>query len=181
MPQGRPAIPRELERALLIEAGYRCAIPTCRAVRPLEIDHIEDYAKVKEHKFENMIVLCGNCHGMKGEGPRELNRAALRQFKANLSLLNHRYGDLERRLLDEFARHPEERIKFLPGSMDLLVKYLVEDGFLVREAVQGGETRLTGTDEHEGLSVTIPKMVFYSLTAAGEEFVQNWIAALPLD
>jgi hypothetical protein len=104
MPQGRPAIPRELERELFVEAGYRCAIPTCRAVAPLVIEHIADWAEVREHKFENTIVLCANCHGLKGEGQRQLSRAALRQYKANLGLLNHRYSALERRLLEDFAR-----------------------------------------------------------------------------
>ena len=28
--------------------------------------------KVKEHSFENMIVLCANCHGLKGEKPRRV-------------------------------------------------------------------------------------------------------------
>lgn len=83
----------------MIEAGHRCAIPTCRAVAPLQIDHIEDWAMVREHKFENMIVLCANCHGLKNEGPRRLDRKALRQYKDNLSTINDRNGDLERRLL----------------------------------------------------------------------------------
>ena len=78
MPEGRPAIPRELERALFVEAGHRCAIPTCGAVAPPVIEHIDDWATVKEHRFENMIVLCANCHGLKGDGPRKLDRNALR-------------------------------------------------------------------------------------------------------
>ena len=64
-------ISNALERALMIEAGYRCAIPTCRTVQPLQIEHIEDYSKVQKHEFANMLVLCANCHGMKGEGPRK--------------------------------------------------------------------------------------------------------------
>jgi hypothetical protein len=42
----------------MIEAGHRCAIPTCRAAAPLVIDHIVDWAVAKEHGFENLIVLC---------------------------------------------------------------------------------------------------------------------------
>lgn len=49
----------------MVEADHRCAIPTCRAVAPLVFEHIEDWAKVREHKFENMIVLCANCNGLK--------------------------------------------------------------------------------------------------------------------
>ncbi|WP_132301905.1 HNH endonuclease signature motif containing protein [Kribbella sp. VKM Ac-2568] len=57
MPDGRPAVPAELQRDVLVEAGHRCAIPTCRAT-PTEICHIEPWAKAKAHRFENLIALC---------------------------------------------------------------------------------------------------------------------------
>jgi HNH endonuclease len=180
MPGNREAIPNELQRQLFVEAGYRCAIPTCRAVAPLQIEHIDDYAKVKEHKFENMIVLCANCHGMKGSGPRQLDRKALRQFKANLGLLNHRYGDLERRLLEDFAQNPDSSIRILPGSMDLLVRNLVRDGYLKKEKIDGGRRLVYGKDEHEGIVLVVPDFAAYSLTDTGRVFVKNWTSAQPL-
>jgi HNH endonuclease len=136
MPQGRPPIPAELERALFIEAGYRCAVPTCRAVKPLTVEHIEDWVKVKEHKFANMLILCANCHGLKGEGPRMLDRKALRQIKANLGIINGRYGELERRILMFLAQNPKPAIgnSFqirLPGGLDMMLWYLLNDGILV--------------------------------------------------
>ncbi|GIH16065.1 HNH endonuclease signature motif containing protein [Rugosimonospora africana] len=63
MPDGRPAIPRDLQRRVLIEAGHRCAIPTCQAT-PIQIAHITDWSIVKEHKFENLIALCPTCHAL---------------------------------------------------------------------------------------------------------------------
>jgi 5-methylcytosine-specific restriction endonuclease McrA len=62
MSDDRPAIPAGLERDLMIEAGYRCAV--CKTTEPLVIDHIIEWAVVQKHEFENMIVLCGNCHGV---------------------------------------------------------------------------------------------------------------------
>jgi hypothetical protein len=123
MPEGRPDIPRELERALFMEAGHRCAIPTCRAVAPLVIEHIDDWAMVQEHKFENMIVLCANCHGLKGEGSRKLDRKALRQYKLNLGVINNRYSDFERRVLEYFAENPRAWQMDLPTGLDMLVLY----------------------------------------------------------
>src|SRR5690242_15797603 len=35
----RPGIPRALQRQVLVEAGHRCSIPTCRQT-PVEIHHI---------------------------------------------------------------------------------------------------------------------------------------------
>lgn len=162
MSSERIPIPAALERALMIEAGYRCAIPTCRTSQPLEIEHIDDYAKVKEHTFENMIVLCRNCHGMKGSGPRSLDRKALKQLKANLGHINHRYNDTERRILEHFARNPDEKTVMLPGT-PVLYGYLVHDGIIA--AVDSGYSVLAADDKDDYL------IQGYELTELGNEMV----------
>jgi hypothetical protein len=183
MPNTRPPIPRQLERELFIEAGYRCAIPTCRAVAPLEIDHIDDWASVKEHKFDNMIVLCANCHGRKGNKRGQLDRQALRQFKANLALLNHRYGEFERRVLDYLAQHPKQTVVFVPGGMELLLHYLVADGYLMPgiPAPDSVDQYSYVNSEGKRSIIEIPRLGGYFLTEAGSEFVKNWRDAKPLD
>jgi cytochrome c553 len=105
MAQGRPAIPSEVTRALLVEAGHRCAIPTCRAVAPLTYEHIVDWSEVQKHEFDNMIVLCRSCHGLKNEGTNadKLDRKALQQYKANLRTINNLYGGTEHHILEYFA------------------------------------------------------------------------------
>lgn len=60
-PDGRPAIPADLKRRILMAAGHRCAIPTCRTV-PVQLAHIEPYSEVRGHSFENLIALCPTCH-----------------------------------------------------------------------------------------------------------------------
>lgn len=183
MPEDRPPIPRPLERELFIEAGYRCAIPTCRTIAPLQIDHIEDWAKVREHKFENMIVLCANCHGRKGDKRGQIDRMALRQFKANLALLNHRYGEFERRILDYFAADPTSDMVMLPGGMELLVHYLVSDGYLVpmsnfTPVFTASYTHIRGDGTKK--EVAIPSQAAYVLTQSGREFIEKWQNAQPL-
>lgn len=91
-----------------------------------------------------------------------MDRKALLQFKANLGLLNHRYGDLERRILEDFAQVPDPNIKVLPGSMELLVRNLVRDGYLKKEDITGGHRRIYGQDEHEGIVLEVPDFVGYS-------------------
>lgn len=56
----RPKIPEAMTRAILIEAGHRCAV--CGTSCPLERAHIIPWSKVKEHTLENLILLCANCH-----------------------------------------------------------------------------------------------------------------------
>src|SRR5438552_156432 len=113
----RPAIPRQLKRDVLVEAGYRCAIPTCR--RPtVEVAHISPWAKVKAHTFDNLIALCPTCHVRYDNGG--IDRRAMLQYKANLSVLSGRYGEVERRVLPHFAAHPDYESIYLPKGWEIL-------------------------------------------------------------
>ncbi|MFF2042982.1 HNH endonuclease [Kitasatospora sp. NPDC058170] len=78
MSEQRPAVPRPLARRLLVEAGHRCAIPTCRADL-VELAHIRPWAEVRCHEFDNMIVLCPNCHTRFDRG--DIDRMAMREYK----------------------------------------------------------------------------------------------------
>lgn len=129
----RPPIPAPLQRSLMIEAGYRCAI--CHSTASLEFEHIVEWSKVKAHEFENMIVLCANCHGRKqnSSNPRHINRSSLKQFKQKLMILNGRYSDLEKRIIESFREALEtdpdnkEPSLFIPERLSLLVRYLIID------------------------------------------------------
>ena len=81
----RDAIPAELRRKVLIEAGHRCSIPTCRETE-IDIHHITPWEECKTHEFENLIALCPNCH--RRAHKKEIDKKALRQYKANLSKNN---------------------------------------------------------------------------------------------
>jgi hypothetical protein len=179
MPDGRPPIPREMRRAVLVEAGHRCAIPTCRQY-PVDVDHIDDWATVKEHRFENLIVLCPTCHARKGDKPGQIDRKSLRQYKANLAILTSRYGDVERRLVEysaeQLAQGREGRpFGGLPSvtlglGSEWQVLYLLRDGYLEKYPIpifQG--------------EMGIPLMERYIFTEAGVDFVQRWMQARPLE
>ncbi|MBU6382886.1 MAG: HNH endonuclease [Verrucomicrobia bacterium] len=100
----RPAIPIAIERAIKIEAGHRCAIPNCRHPK-VEIAHIIPWTEVQEHTFENLIALCPNCHDMYDK-EEKIDRKSMLIYKANLGLLNYRYGEFERRVLQFFCDQP---------------------------------------------------------------------------
>lgn len=152
----------------MLEVGYRCAVPNCREVDPLEIEHIEEWSKVKEHKFENMIVLCANCHRRKGKGPRKLDQKALKQLKINLGLVNNRYNETERRILEHFIDEGLDDWIVVPGTT-AFYKYLIKDGLI----------KLTPDDqaEFDGFAERPPgnRVIFvtlkYVLTDAGKVFV----------
>ncbi|WP_090346131.1 HNH endonuclease [Pseudomonas guariconensis] len=78
---GRPAISAALKRAVLIEAGHRCAIPTCRHP-DIEIHHIIPWETCQKHEYQNLIALCPNCHTRVHNG--KIDRKSLAAYKASL-------------------------------------------------------------------------------------------------
>lgn len=164
MPDGRPAIPAALRRQVLLEAGHRCAIPTCRTV-PVEMAHIEPWSQVRGHSFENLIALCPTCHARYDGG--DIDRTSMRAYKANLGLVSGRYGEMERRILEMFALEPFATHIKLPGALDFQVMYLLRDGLLAKAPTQGANMILDGK----------PVMQDYVITQTGRAFIDNWIKA----
>jgi hypothetical protein len=168
VPEGRPSIPAALERDVLVEAGHRCAIPTCRSTT-VELAHIVPWSTVQEHTFDNLIALCPTCHTRYDNGG--IDRLSMRQYKANLAVLNSRYGDVERRLLLLFAENPDTDYIDQPGGLQLFFLYLIRDGYLAYAGMAPWATQIQGVNTHER----------YVLTDAGRAFVQHVVHPDPLD
>lgn len=108
----RPAIPMEVQRAVLLEAGHWCAIPTCRHPR-VEIHHIIPWHICNKHEYINLIALCPNCHARVHDG--DIDRRSLAKYKSALvsairdlgeSAFNQPIVEIKRRIYDIDASHP---------------------------------------------------------------------------
>ena len=90
----RPAIPAEMRREILMEAGYSCAVNRC-AFPAVDIHHIVPFETCKSHDAENLIALCPNHHRMAHRG--EIDRKAMSLYKMDLALRTlaspHRPGE----------------------------------------------------------------------------------------
>lgn len=157
----RPPIPTELRRAVLIESGHRCAIPTCKYTR-IEIAHIIPWNEIREHKFENLIALCPNCHDLYDKD-KKIDRKSMLIYKANLAILSSRYQDFEHRVLLFFYENIEGTFLRLPSLHDLHLFYLLKDGIIVKRERQN-YCSIDG----------IPSYELYELTSKGKEFINNW-------
>ena len=154
---------------MLVEAGHRCAIPTCRQPT-VDVAHIKPWTEAKEHSFDNLIALCPTCH--RRYDRNEIDRKSMLQYKANLGVLTSRYGDNERRILKWFADHPEESLLELEGrGYDLFLMYLLQDGLLVEEVEQ----------LPPGVSYLGPGFQRFTLTRKGRAFIDHWLAAKPFE
>lgn len=171
MTQSRPDVPAAIRRAVLEESGYACAIPSCRAT-PVEIAHIEPWAKVQEHTFDNLIALCPN-HHTRFDIERRIPAASIRKYKANLAVLNGRYSTLERRLIEAGASMPTGAEFPIHIGVRILISNLIEDSMV--EEANDFQYQLTGRDL-SGIRTT----EFYHFTDKGREFIQRWKEAEPL-
>ena len=111
MAQKRKRISRPTERLVLLEAGYRCANPVCRAIITLELHHIVWVKEGGDNSPENLLALCRNCHGLHTQGiiPHE----AIAAWKALLIALNNPHrpsADLLLVIYDEQKRIREAPI-----------------------------------------------------------------------
>jgi hypothetical protein len=169
----RSSIPRPLVREVLLEAGHRCAIPTCRHA-PVEIAHIVPWRDVQEHEFDNLITLCPTCHARYDKG--DIDRLSMYRYKANLSILNSRYGDLERRVLQYFADHLGSNEITLFGGLDVLLFYLLRDKLIVDTGERDGVGFGAGADGDQVWS-----HVTYQLTEKGRTFIEKWMGPSDLE
>lgn len=70
--------PVAVRRRLLIEARERCCF--CGEAGPFEFHHLLDWAKLKHHDPEQMVLICRNCHGKCTNGT--IDRPRQRAYKA---------------------------------------------------------------------------------------------------
>lgn len=141
--QGRPPIPADVKRRVLVEAGHRCAIPTCRYIE-VEIHHIIPWTKCQSHDYDNLIALCANCH--RRADRNEIDRKALKLYKLNLRFTHDRFSQLEVDILFEAAKLPlGQGIMWTPVMM-MLIRRILEAGYIeVHEP--GGHVIVGGLDQ----------------------------------
>lgn len=82
----RKPIPPSVQRAVLMEAGYRCSVPTCRTILAIDLHHLEPVAMNGGNDAANLLALCPTCHRLhhKGVIPAE----ALKVYKGIIVSLN---------------------------------------------------------------------------------------------
>jgi len=67
-PRGRKKLSLTTITIVLTEAGYRCAVPTCRGILALDLHHICQVVDGGGDDPSNLIALCPTCHGLYHRG-----------------------------------------------------------------------------------------------------------------
>jgi hypothetical protein len=170
----RDTLPADIKRAVLVEAGHRCAIPTCRATTT-EIAHIVPWAETQDNSFENLIALCPTCH-TRYDQKKEIDRKSVIMYKRNIGLLNNRYGEFERRVFEILAKSGD-RVLVVGAGGDILLFNAVKDGLLEDKLVEGMNWDITSS---EGFKRSFPMNFCYWVTDAGVEFIKKYAVGLDL-
>ncbi|WP_082582616.1 HNH endonuclease [Mesorhizobium sp. Root172] len=171
--ESRDHIPAETVRAVLVEAGHRCAIPTCRQTTT-EIAHIAPWATSKDNSAANLIALCPTCH-TRYDQKKEIDRKSIQMYKHNLAILNNRYGEFERRLFSILAKTGDRVLVLGPGA-DVQVANAVVDGLLEDKKVPGMNFDVKSHDAfgREIFSRSFPLTFTYWVTEKGADFIRRF-------
>jgi hypothetical protein len=86
MTQKRKTIKPHVRQLVLLEAGYRCANPSCRQILTLELHHMCWVKDGGDNSPENLLALCRNCHGLHTIG--NIPNDAIAAWKGLLVALN---------------------------------------------------------------------------------------------
>src|SRR4051795_9356504 len=88
-PRQRDSLPLKTRVIVLTEAGYRCAVPTCRNILALDMHHIVEVADGGGNEPGNLLVLCPTCHALYTRG--EIHRDSINAWKTMLVSLSHAF------------------------------------------------------------------------------------------
>lgn len=157
---GRPAVPADVKRRVLVEAGHRCAIPTCRHIE-IDIHHIIPWSQCQAHEYDNLIALCPNCHRRADRG--EIDRKSLRLYKFNLRFAHDKFSQLEMDVLFELNRLKGGQALQWPEFNIMLIKRIIDASYVQLKKPQGSVNVL-------GMSMLPLHM---TITASGRNFLRD--------
>ncbi len=81
--------PHNVVVAVLTEAGYRCAVPTCRTILAIDLHHMVEVAEGGGNEPGNLLALCPTCHALFHRGV--VVRDSIYTWKSVLVSLSHAF------------------------------------------------------------------------------------------
>jgi|ERR1019366_1950426 hypothetical protein len=85
----RTKIPSNTIRDVLTEAGYRCAVPTCRNILAIDLHHIVEVKDEGKNELSNLLALCPTCHALYTRGT--ISKESINAWKTMLVALSHAF------------------------------------------------------------------------------------------
>ncbi len=153
----RKAIPKKLRIDVLTEAGYRCAVPTCRGIIVIDMHHIVPVAEDGPNELANLLALCPTCHALFTRG--EISQESIHVWKGTLVALSA-----------AFDRDAIDDLIFLHG-LSAMQLGISGDGVLKFSRLISAGFATFGIISQNG-----PLVLYYiALTDKGRDFVKAWM------
>jgi hypothetical protein len=164
MPKRRKAIPIQVRTEVLIEAGYRCAVPTCRTILAIDLHHMVEVSNGGPDEASNLLALCPTCHALYHRG--EIAVEAIGVWKSMLVSLNQ-----------GFDKKAKDKLLFLAAadrpklySADAILEFA---GLIASGLVKCGPERFEV--KARGIGADLSKSRFpLELTAKGKMVLEAW-------
>ena len=150
-------ISTQLKTEVLTEAGYRCAVPTCRHILAIDIHHIIPVSENGPTELSNLIALCPTCHELFHLG--HISRDSIYAWKGILVSLSRAFDvDTVDYLL--FLRGAHHGFHTVSGDGILRLARLI----------------VTGLASYHPMGMPVPLAESYSvrLTEKGKQLVDAW-------
>ena len=74
---------------VLTEAGYRCAVPTCRGILALDMHHLHEVSAGGGDESANLIALCPTCHALYHRGT--ISQESIYAYKSMLVAISRAF------------------------------------------------------------------------------------------
>src|SRR5260370_18020118 len=126
----RKPIPANLKIEVLTEAGYRCAVPTCRTILAIDLHHIVEVQEGGGNELSNLLALCPTCHALYTRGT--ISRDAINVWKTILVALNHAF-DKESISNLLFLNQTISNEVAISGDGVLKLSHLIASGFAINQ------------------------------------------------
>ena len=149
---------KKIEDRLFLECDNGCAVCGYRDVRVLTIHHIDHESKTKNNSYDNLIILCHNCHEAYHQ-KKGVTKSEIVKTKRRLVL----------KTLTPFgvsALKIASRKTSVVGAPFTLL-HLVELGLLKED-----EGVMTVSDS---LGNEVEAQTLYMITPKGKEFYEKWV------
>lgn len=126
----RKSIPLSTREQVLIECGYRCAVPTCRGILALDLHHICEVEVGGSNDPSNLIALCPTDHALYHRGT--ISADAIYAYKSMIVAISRAFDvDSVDRLL--FLESCERDFLIVSGDGLLHFSRLLAAGLAVAE------------------------------------------------
>ncbi len=157
----RKSIPVDVRTIVLTQAGFRCAVPTCRTILALDLHHIVELSQGGRDSPDNLVALCPTCHALHHRGSIPIE--SIRAWKLILFSMNEVLG---KRVIDDLLLlelQPSDNL--IDFSGDALIHF---GPLVAARLIEYGTTRTTTSKGTEFESYWL------DLTTKGRSFLQAY-------